>query len=228
MGLAFSRDTSSKVYIQHKIREDGEMLARYLAPELDLLNASGGEGKIVLDQAMSLAKEVEEKDKGYFFLCGPTWPVPDIYEELVGALSKKGLSRKEAEDRIELLKEEERYVLEVVSMRCFDSCSLSEFCVDLLFLLSLCPISIKLFKSMCFRCHCHLFNFSRSHLLSKLDLSFNRRIPLLNLGLLPSALFNRFSLVIVLSFHKDFHAFSAHLLRFEAFAKARRGDRRIR
>lgn len=116
MGLAFSRDTSKKVYIQHKIREDGEMLARYLAPELDLLNAAGGDGKIVSDQALSLSKEVEEKDKGYFFLCGPTWPVPDIYEELVGALIKKGLDRKGAEDRIEQLKEEERYVLEVVSL----------------------------------------------------------------------------------------------------------------
>ncbi|KAH8830746.1 assimilatory sulfite reductase [Flagelloscypha sp. PMI_526] len=46
-----------------------------------------------------------QDDEGVFYLCGPTWPVPDVFEALVGALiSKKGLTR---------LKEEERYVLEV-------------------------------------------------------------------------------------------------------------------
>jgi sulfite reductase (NADPH) flavoprotein alpha-component len=47
-------------------------------------------------------------------LCGPTWPVPDVYEALVSSLTEvAGLERKKAEDFIEELKEDERYVLEV-------------------------------------------------------------------------------------------------------------------
>jgi sulfite reductase (NADPH) flavoprotein alpha-component len=87
-GLAFSRDGKDKVYIQHKMLQDGKMLS-------DLL------------------KGKEEKG-AYFYLCGPTWPVPDVYEALVGALGEfGGLERKVAEDYIEELKEDERYVLEV-------------------------------------------------------------------------------------------------------------------
>ena len=56
-GLAFSRDGPRKVYIQHKMREDGPALARMLWDE-----------------------------RGVFYLCGPTWPVPDVYEALVDAL----------------------------------------------------------------------------------------------------------------------------------------------
>ncbi|BGO91456.1 hypothetical protein NBRC10512_003117 [Rhodotorula toruloides] len=84
MGLAFSRDTDKKVYIQHKINEDGELLAKLL-----------------------------EDDNGLFTLCGPTWPVPDVYEALVKALQTKGWSTEKAQARIEEMKEEERYVLEV-------------------------------------------------------------------------------------------------------------------
>ncbi|KAJ7699946.1 hypothetical protein B0H17DRAFT_1195969 [Mycena rosella] len=58
-GLAFSRDGPDKVYIQHKMLEDSEALAQML-----------------------------QDDKGVFYLCGPTWPVPDVYEALVGALVK--------------------------------------------------------------------------------------------------------------------------------------------
>ncbi|KAJ7667864.1 hypothetical protein DFH06DRAFT_1039896 [Mycena polygramma] len=84
-GLAFSRDGPKKVYIQHKMLEDSEALARML-----------------LD------------DKGVFYLCGPTWPVPDVYEALVGALVKyKGQTAEAAGEYLESLKEEERYVLEV-------------------------------------------------------------------------------------------------------------------
>ncbi|KAI5124857.1 hypothetical protein M0805_007290 [Coniferiporia weirii] len=84
-GLAFSRDGKKKVYIQHKMGEDAEALARML-----------------------------HTDKGVFYLCGPTWPVPDVYEALVGALVKYiGLGETEAGDYLEGLKEEERYVLEV-------------------------------------------------------------------------------------------------------------------
>jgi sulfite reductase (NADPH) flavoprotein alpha-component len=84
-GLAFSRDGPRKVYIQQKMAEDGEALARML-----------------------------DGEKGCFYLCGPTWPVGDIYEALVGALVKyRGKEREEAGAYLEDLKEEERYVLEV-------------------------------------------------------------------------------------------------------------------
>lgn len=85
-GLAFSRDTKQKVYIQHKMREDGEMLAKMLAGP----------------------------DNGVFYLCGPTWPVPDVYEALINALVEfGGKGKEEAAQYLEDLKEEERYVLEV-------------------------------------------------------------------------------------------------------------------
>lgn len=87
-GLAFSRDEKQKVYIQHKMKNDAEMLAGML-----------GEAK---DQ------------KGVFYLCGPTWPVPDVFEAIVTSLVKyEGVERKAAEEYIEGLKEKERYVLEV-------------------------------------------------------------------------------------------------------------------
>ncbi|KAE8259858.1 hypothetical protein A4X13_0g719 [Tilletia indica] len=111
MGLAFSRDQRKKVYIQDKIRQDSAVLASYLAPELEKLQAAGGSASIVLDDA--LLSDVAEEKKGYFYLCGPTWPVPDIHAELVGALQAKGMSKNQAEEKMEMLKEEERYVLEV-------------------------------------------------------------------------------------------------------------------
>ncbi|KAJ7228792.1 assimilatory sulfite reductase [Mycena pura] len=84
-GLAFSRDQPKKVYIQHKMLEDSEALAQML-----------------------------QDDEGVFYLCGPTWPVPDVYEALVAALVKyKGQTVEAAGDYLEGLKEEERYVLEV-------------------------------------------------------------------------------------------------------------------
>lgn len=88
-GLAFSRDGKEKMYIQHKMKQDKEMLA-------NLLTAS------------------KPEDEAYFYLCGPTWPVPDVYEALVSSLTEKGgKSRDKAEEYIEELKEAERYVLEV-------------------------------------------------------------------------------------------------------------------
>ncbi|RXW24595.1 hypothetical protein EST38_g1221 [Candolleomyces aberdarensis] len=84
-GLAFSRDGPKKVYIQHKMLEDSEALAKMLYD-----------------------------DEGVFYLCGPTWPVPDVYNALVNALVKyKGVDAVAAGDFLEGLKEEERYVLEV-------------------------------------------------------------------------------------------------------------------
>ncbi|KAG6903382.1 hypothetical protein C0995_013135 [Termitomyces sp. Mi166 len=84
-GLAFSRDGPKKVYIQHKMLEDSEALAKML-----------------------------HDDEGVFYLCGPTWPVPDVYQALVNALVKyKGSDPVKAGEYLESLKEEERYVLEV-------------------------------------------------------------------------------------------------------------------
>ncbi|KAI1789055.1 assimilatory sulfite reductase [Ganoderma leucocontextum] len=84
-GLAFSRDSPRKVYIQHKMRDDGAELARMLWAQ-----------------------------RGVFYLCGPTWPVPDVYDALVDALAPfTGLDREKAGAFLEGLKEEERYVLEV-------------------------------------------------------------------------------------------------------------------
>jgi sulfite reductase (NADPH) flavoprotein alpha-component len=73
------------VYIQHKMLEDVEALVQML-----------------------------HDDKGVFYLCGPTWPVPDVYATLVKAFEKyRGMDAKAAGSFLEALKEEERYVLEV-------------------------------------------------------------------------------------------------------------------
>lgn len=84
-GLAFSRDGPKKVYIQHLMLEDAAVLASLL-----------------------------KNQAGVFYLCGPTWPVPDVYEALVGALVKnEGHTPESAGEFLMSLKEEERYVLEV-------------------------------------------------------------------------------------------------------------------
>ncbi|KAG8896876.1 hypothetical protein FRC01_011581, partial [Tulasnella sp. 417] len=89
-GFAFSRDQRQKIYIQHKMNEDGETLAAML----------GGKAEGALG-------------KGVFYLCGPTWPVPDVYEALISALTQyAGFTRERAAEYLEELKEEERYVLE--------------------------------------------------------------------------------------------------------------------
>ena len=110
MGLAFSRDTSKKVYIQHKIQQDGDLLTRYLAPEIEALAKAGGHAQLVVQSADD---DIPDGEKGYFFVCGPTWPVPDIHEALVSAFVEKGWTKEQAEEKMENLKEQERYVLEV-------------------------------------------------------------------------------------------------------------------
>ncbi|KAJ3407237.1 hypothetical protein HDV05_005546 [Chytridiales sp. JEL 0842] len=83
--LAFSRDQKEKVYIQHKIAADSGML-----------------GEMML------------REGGAFYLCGPTWPVPDVKDALVTAfVNGGGMTVEQANERLEELKEEERYVLEV-------------------------------------------------------------------------------------------------------------------
>ena len=83
LGLAFSRDQKEKIYIQHRIKEDAHLLK-----------------DLFLDQ------------EGYFYLCGPTWPVPDVRDAVAMGLdpenAKKGIT-----DIVEQLKEEGRYILEV-------------------------------------------------------------------------------------------------------------------
>jgi sulfite reductase (NADPH) flavoprotein alpha-component len=83
-GLAFSRDQKKKIYIQHKMQEDAHDLVQML-----------------------------QEQSGVFYLCGPTWPVPDVYATLVGAMVASGQTEESAGEYLENLKEEERYVLEV-------------------------------------------------------------------------------------------------------------------
>ena len=67
----------------------------------------------MLNDVEALVRMLHE-DKGVFYLCGPTWPVPDVYETLVAAFEKHcGMDAKAADLFLEGLKEEERYVLEV-------------------------------------------------------------------------------------------------------------------
>ncbi|KAK6538865.1 hypothetical protein TWF694_010424 [Orbilia ellipsospora] len=87
IGKAFSRDQPQKVYIQDRMRQSLDMIVRSYVDE-----------------------------EGGFYLCGPTWPVPDVQEVLMEALEvdakKKGV-KVDARRRIEELKDEARYVLEV-------------------------------------------------------------------------------------------------------------------
>lgn len=87
LGAAFSRDQPQKIYIQDRMRESMQAIVKAYIEE-----------------------------EGSFYLCGPTWPVPDVTAVLQEAIevhaegsAKKVDSRKE----IEKLKDEGRYVLEV-------------------------------------------------------------------------------------------------------------------
>lgn len=88
IGAAFSRDQPEKIYIQDKIRETIEPLTDAI-----------------------VSKE------GSFYLCGPTWPVPDItacLEDIVkNAASKRGETIKDVAKVVEDMKEDGRYILEV-------------------------------------------------------------------------------------------------------------------
>jgi len=87
LGRAFSRDQPQKIYIQDRMR-----------------------------QTMEEVRKAYLQEEGSFYLCGPTWPVPDVTEVLQEAIEmdakakgKKVDSRRE----IEALKDAGRYVLEV-------------------------------------------------------------------------------------------------------------------
>lgn len=87
LGRAFSRDQPQKIYIQDRMRESlAEIRRAYL------------------------------RDDGAFYLCGPTWPVPDVtavLEEAVEVEARAEGKKKDGPKEIERLKEELRYVLEV-------------------------------------------------------------------------------------------------------------------
>lgn len=90
LGAAFSRDQNYKIYIQDRMR-----------------------------QSMDELREIYLRQEGAFYLCGPTWPVPDVTEVLQEVVEveemSKGKEKKKIDSRraIEILKEEGRYVLEV-------------------------------------------------------------------------------------------------------------------
>lgn len=87
LGRAFSRDQPQKIYIQDRMRETmNEITQAYL------------------------------KEEGAFYLCGPTWPVPDVtnvLEETIARDAKAQGKRVDPRKEIERLKEGLRYVLEV-------------------------------------------------------------------------------------------------------------------
>lgn len=87
LGRAFSRDQPQKIYIQDRMR-----------------------------QTMDSIIQAYLKEEGAFYLCGPTWPVPDVTNVLEDAIARDAkVSGKRMDPRkeIEVLKDQGRYVLEV-------------------------------------------------------------------------------------------------------------------
>lgn len=87
LGRAFSRDQPQKIYIQDRMRE-----------------------------TMTQIQEAYLKQEGAFYLCGPTWPVPDVtnvLQEAVELDAKASGKKVDGAKEIEKLKDELRYVLEV-------------------------------------------------------------------------------------------------------------------
>ena len=90
LGRAFSRDQPQKIYIQDRMR-----------------------------QTMDDIVQAYIKEDGCFYLCGPTWPVPDVTNVLEEAITKEkkanGEKVKSGDGAREImkLKESGRYVLEV-------------------------------------------------------------------------------------------------------------------
>lgn len=87
IGSAFSRDQPQKIYIQDRMRQTLKEIAKAYIQE-----------------------------EGSFYLCGPTWPVPDVtkvLEEAIAHEAKAAGKKIDPRKEIEKLKEEGRYVLEV-------------------------------------------------------------------------------------------------------------------
>lgn len=88
LGRAFSRDQPHKIYIQDRMRESiNEIVQAYI------------------------------KEDGAFYLCGPTWPVPDVTNVLEEAIARdakaNGVKKIDTSREIMKLKDDGRYVLEV-------------------------------------------------------------------------------------------------------------------
>lgn len=88
IGAAFSRDQPQKIYIQDRMRQTvNDIVKAYI------------------------------KEEGSFYLCGPTWPVPDVTAVLQEAIAldakATGAKKVDPKKQIEELKEHGRYVLEV-------------------------------------------------------------------------------------------------------------------
>lgn len=87
LGAAFSRDQPQKVYIQDRMR-----------------------------QSMQDVVKAYIREEGSFYLCGPTWPVPDVTDVLMEAIAteaKMSGRKVDAKKEIDRLKDDGRYVLEV-------------------------------------------------------------------------------------------------------------------
>ncbi|KAI9765423.1 MAG: hypothetical protein M1840_007381 [Geoglossum simile] len=87
LGRAFSRDQPQKIYIQDRMR-----------------------------QSLDTIIQTYIREEGAFYLCGPTWPVPDVTEVLQEAIATDARMQGKKVDpgkEIERLKEGLRYVLEV-------------------------------------------------------------------------------------------------------------------
>ncbi|KAL2258183.1 hypothetical protein VTK26DRAFT_8619 [Humicola hyalothermophila] len=87
LGAAFSRDQPQKIYIQDRMRQTlHDIVQAYI------------------------------HGQGSFYLCGPTWPVPDVtavLQEAIAFEAKEAGRKVDPRKEIERLKEEGRYVLEV-------------------------------------------------------------------------------------------------------------------
>lgn len=87
IGAAFSRDQPQKIYIQDRIMES------------------------LKDLKVAMIDNV-----GSFYLCGPTWPVPDItnaLQKIISASAQEKGIKVDLNTAIEDLKEDSRYILEV-------------------------------------------------------------------------------------------------------------------
>ncbi|KAJ4393991.1 sulfite reductase [NADPH] flavoprotein component [Gnomoniopsis smithogilvyi] len=87
LGAAFSRDQPQKIYIQDRMRESMQAIVKAYIEE-----------------------------EGSFYLCGPTWPVPDVtavLQEAIDEQAKTSGKKVDSRKEIERLKDEGRYVLEV-------------------------------------------------------------------------------------------------------------------
>ncbi|KAA8915075.1 hypothetical protein FN846DRAFT_6619 [Sphaerosporella brunnea] len=87
LGCAFSRDQKKKIYIQDRMRE-----------------------------TLKEIRDAYLEQNGSFYLCGPTWPVPDVAAVLEEAIKEDAVAKGVKVDvsrEMEELKEAGRYVLEV-------------------------------------------------------------------------------------------------------------------